>query len=239
MIKSMLKSIANRLPFAVTRNIYYDRLTRKVIARVCLPKSNCIDVGCHKGEVMDLIRAAAPEGQHWGFEPLPHLFAGLQSKYAHTNCTVYNVALSNTTGSTTFNYVVSNPSYSGILKRQYDRPNEVDEEITVSTVRLDELVQTDQPIRLIKIDVEGAELMVLEGAQALLKRDHPYVIFEHGLGASEFYDATPERVYDLLTSCGYKVSLLDRFLQQKEGLTQAVFCQEFHSRSNYYFIAYV
>ena len=34
------------------------------------------------------------------------------------------------------------------------------------------------PVNLIKIDVEGAEPMVPEGGESLLRRDHPKLIFE-------------------------------------------------------------
>ncbi|WPZ37228.1 FkbM family methyltransferase (plasmid) [Thalassobaculum sp. OXR-137] len=57
--------------------------------------------------------------------------------------------------------------------------------ITVPTVRLDEDVT--EPVGLIKIDVEGHEATVLDGATALLARDRPRIMIEieerHGAGA--------------------------------------------------------
>lgn len=227
------------MPFDFTKNQRYDRLTQQVIRRACRPNSLCVDVGCHKGEILDLFLKAAPHGIHFGFEPIPVLFQNLKEKYAgRSNCHFYDLALSNQQGTSSFNYVVSNPSYSGLLKRRYDRPNEEDTLITVRTERLDDIIPAEMRVDLMKIDVEGGELMVLEGAVATLKRSKPIVIFEHGLGASELYGSTPEKVFDLLQSCGLSVSLLDRFMQNDRAFTREEFAQQYYDRLNYYFIAY-
>ena len=237
-MKEMLKKWVKRIPIAFTRNQKYDQQTDKVIQKVCHPSANFIDVGCHKGEVMDMVRRFATEGQHFGFEPIPALYDNLVEKYRDTNCKVANIALSFENGTTTFNYVISNPSYSGIRKRQYDRAGEQDTTITVKTQRLDDFLPANYCPDLIKIDVEGAELFVLEGARATLSRCKPVVIFEHGLGASEFYEATPEKVFSLMQDCGLAVSLMERWLKGKPAFTLEEFTQQFQQKTNYYFIAY-
>ena len=87
---------------------------------------------------MDLILKSAPLGQHLGFEPIPTMYKDLKTKYAQAeNCTILDIALSNEEGETSFNYVISNPAYSGIKKRSYDKPNEQDTSITVQMKRLE------------------------------------------------------------------------------------------------------
>lgn len=238
-MKETIKKIIKALPIAFTQNQRYDRLTRQVIRKVCRPDSNTLDVGCHKGEILDLFLEAAPGGMHYGFEPIPDLFFGLAAKYgSHPHCRIFDIALSNKKGEASFNYVVSNPSYSGLMKRKYDRPNETDTLITVRTERLDEVLPADFQVNMIKIDVEGGELLVLEGARETLRRCKPVVIFEHGLGASEMYGSTPDKVYVLFEDCGLRVSLLDRFLKNDAPLSRDEFEKQYHERKNYYFIAY-
>jgi FkbM family methyltransferase len=237
-MKKIIKRFLKTLPIDFTQNQKYDTQTKQVIARVCAPESNCVDVGCHKGEVLDLIREASPKGKLFGFEPIPLLAELLKTKYAYTNCTIIDCALSNETGTSSFNYVVSNPSYSGLKKRKYDRANEKDTSITVMTELLDNIIDASLKIDFIKIDVEGGELLVLEGAKEILKRDKPVVIFEHGLGASDFYDATPQAVFQLLTGCGLKVSTMKRWLSNASSFSQDQFTDEFKMKKNYYFIAY-
>ena len=235
---TILKNLLKKLPIDFTKNQAYDRQTNAVIKRVCKQNSNCLDIGCHKGEVMDIILRYAPNGHHFGFEPIPHMYTDLANKYKGTKCTIYDVALSNQASISVFNHVVSNPAYSGLVKRSYDRPNEVDEQIQVKTEKLDTLFDKNTPIDLIKIDVEGGELNVLEGAVETIRRTRPIIIFEHGLGASEFYDSSPEKVFALFAELNYNISVMHNWLDQQPAFTRDQFTEQFYKKKNYYFIAY-
>ena len=225
-------------PVPLSKNHHYDILTRKIISTRLKPDSNCIDVGCHKGEIMDIIVKAAPNGHHFGLEPIPDFFYGLKAKYSdNAGVTIIDKAASNQTGTSTFNYVTSNPSYSGLRKRAYDRKDETDETITVDTELLDRMVPEDMAFDLIKIDVEGAELFVLEGARKILERSKPLVIFEHGKGASEFYDTSPENIYDFFSRHDMRISNLSRFLKNGTPLSRSEFIEQYEGGKHYNFIA--
>ena len=205
-MKNAIRQLIKRIPIAFTQNQRYDRQTKRIIQRVCRSGSNCIDIGAHKGEVLDTILKYAPQGTHYAFEPIPDLFTALKTKYSNRpNCRIYDVALSNQKGTSSFNYVISNPSYSGLKKRRYDRANEQDTQITVQTDLLDNILPSGITVNLMKIDVEGGELLVLEGAVNTIKRSKPVIIFEHGLGASDFYGSSPEKLFDLLAGCGLHI----------------------------------
>ena len=238
-MKSLIKEWIKKIPLPLTRNHHYDLLTKKIIKSELKENSNCIDVGCHKGEIMDLFIKAAPQGKHFGFEPIPNLYKALQHKYAsNPNCKVFNLALSDTKGNSTFNYVVSNPSYSGLVKRAYDKKNEKDKQINVKVDLLDEIIDKHIKIDMIKIDVEGGEYQVLKGARKTIQQNKPLVIFEHGLGASEYYGATPDQVYLLFEETGLSISLLEDFVKKKKPLDIAQFNKQFYDKLNYYFIAH-
>lgn len=236
-LKEAIKSLIRRLPFALSRNHGYDLQTRKVISRVCRTDSNCVDVGCHKGEVLDLMLAAAPKGHHYGFEPIPAMYEELKLRYAG-KAEISSVALSSTQGNSTFNHVVSNPAYSGLIKRSYDRPDEKDTTITVKTDLLDNVLPKEFQVDLIKIDVEGGELGVLKGSQETIRRCRPTIIFEHGLGASDHYGTRPEMVFALLDGLDMNVNTMKRWLHGERALSQVEFKQQFETGKNYYFIAY-
>ena len=238
-MKAALKKILKSLPIAFTKNQQYDQQTRQVLRRVCGPATSCVDVGCHKGEVLELILKYAPQGQQFGFEPIPALYQQLVQRFAdRPNCHFYQLGLSDAPGEALFNYVVSNPAYSGFLRRKYDKPHEQDTSIVVRKARLDATLPAAARIGLIKIDVEGAELEVLRGATAILRRDQPVVIFEHGLGASDCYGTRPEQVFGLLTEVGLRVSTMARWLAGRPAFTEAEFARQFDKALNYYFIAY-
>ncbi|MBP7821701.1 MAG: FkbM family methyltransferase [Saprospiraceae bacterium] len=227
-----------KLPINFTQNQKYDHQTKLIINKVCSSNSNCIDVGCHKGEVMDIFIQRAQNGVHYGFEPIPVLYEYLLNKYEGKAITIKDIALSNVKQKSTFNYVVTNPSYSGLIKRQYDKKNEIDQKITVQCDKLDDVLPPDYKVDFIKIDVEGGELRVLEGAVETIKKNKPVIIFEHGLGAAEFYDSTPLKIYDLLTKLGLKISTMEGWLKAKKEFSFEEFDRQFYQKVNYYFIAY-
>lgn len=236
-MKEILKKLIKSLPIAFTRNQRYDKLTKKIIKTICKADSNCVDVGCHKGEVLDIIRKYAPEGKHFGFEPIPDLYIDLVEKYSGSTVKIYDFALSNNYGTATFNYVVTNPSYSGLIKRKYDNPHEEDTSIVVKTEKMDTVIPLNTKVDLIKIDVEGGELLVLEGAVEILKRDKPVVIFEHGIGASDYYGSSPDKIHNLFTNCKMKIFTLENFLNKGKQLTLAEFEKQYYNQVNYYFVA--
>jgi len=239
-MKKLLKQILSLLHISVTRNQKYDAYTRKIMQKCLKPGSNCIDIGCHKGEILDLMIKDAPGGQHIGFEPIPELFDFLTNRY-HDNPSVkiYRTALYDKTGVTTFQHVVNAPAYSGIRQRRYDGRHVEIREITVETGLLDHFIPEDGRVDLIKIDVEGAEFKVMKGGAATLKRCRPVVIFEFGLGAADFYESTPRELFDFLCrDCGLKISTLRGFLRQDPPLSDSQLCDLYEKGTEYYFVAH-
>jgi FkbM family methyltransferase len=222
-------------------NELYDLQTIEIMTRILSKDSNCLDIGCHQGTMLSEMLKFAPLGVHSGFEPLPDMYQGLQEKFGEMrNVRLYNCALSDSAGQVTFQHVVSNPGYSGLRRRRYDRENELIQEITVQTELLDNIVERGFPIRFIKIDVEGAELQVLRGGVETIKANKPVIVFEHGLGAADYYGTKPEDIFELLVSmCGLRLFTLGEWLEfeGKKSLGEEAFCDHFYSGRHYYFCA--
>jgi FkbM family methyltransferase len=237
-MKKTIKKLVKKIPIAFTKNQQYDRQTNLIIKQVCTLHTNCVDIGAHKGEVLDIMLKYASAGTHYAFEPIPAMYLALKEKYsANANSHISDIALSDTKGTSTFNFVISNPSYSGLIKRKYDRQNEEDTVIEVKTDLLDNVLPPDYKVDLMKIDVEGGEYLVMKGALNTIKKYKPVIIFEHGLGASDCYGSTPVQVYELLTGCGLSISTLKGWLKKKIGLSQKEFEDLYNSNKEYYFIA--
>lgn len=217
-------------------NWYYDVLTVAAIRRILGPDDMAIDIGAHTGEVLQHMIAAAPGVAHLAVEPLPHLAADLRVNFPSVNVQEFAL-VEEPAGPLQFHHVASNPGYSGILQRSFDRPTEEVELIDVQTARLDDLVTPEQSPKVIKLDVEGAELGVLKGARRILSEDRPVVIFEHGLGAANHYDTTPRAIHDLFASHGYELFLLGSWLESGAALSTQQFVDQFEQQRNYYFLA--
>jgi FkbM family methyltransferase len=240
-MKNLLKRILGMLRISVTRNQRYDAFTQKIIQRNLKADSNCIDIGCHRGEILDLMIKGAPDGKKFGFEPIPELYDFLTSKYQKDQTVIISpTALYDKTGTTTFQHVLNAPAYSGIMKRKYDG-KEVDiAQISVNTDLLDHIIPDDIDIDLIKIDVEGAEFRVMKGGAGILKHCKPLIIFEFGLGAADFYEADPDQLYAFLTvECEMKISTLKGYLDQTPSLSEVQFRNMFENGSEYYFVGHV
>jgi len=223
------------LELLVANEAYNDQ-TRAVMSKVLNEKSNCIDVGAHSGAILKEIVDFAPLGQHFAFEPISDCYSQLKALFPSVN--VYELALSDSAGVASFQHVTSNPEYSGLRKRRYDRPRETVMEIKVRTDLLDNIIPQSLHIDFIKIDVEGAELQVLRGAVKTIQRCKPVIVFEHGLGAADFYGTTPEMIDELLGSAGLKISLMESWLVNRGPLSRKQFADQFYNGKNFYFVAH-
>lgn len=233
----MLRDIL-KLPHYFLKNLQYNSQTHRIMKRVIRLDSNCVDIGCHKGKILDRMIALAPQGLHWGFEPLPDLYEELRSKYPDTKITILPYALSDTEGDAPFKFVKNSPGYSGFKKRTYHIPFPKIQEIIVKKTKLDTVIPPGTRIDFIKIDVEGAELEVLKGAEQTIKRNKPYIIFEHGIGAAVHYGTKPDDIFNFFTGCEMKISLLKDWIRNKPQLSQLSLSKQFYKDLNYYFIAH-
>jgi FkbM family methyltransferase len=79
----------------------------------------------------------------------------------------------------------------------------------VSMTTIDYVCQHENVVpKLIKIDVEGAELFVLRGGKEVLTKHRPIII----LGLHPFWmpvEHTPEKLNDFLCECGYGIKHVD------------------------------
>lgn len=219
----------------------YNIQTIKIMKTILRKDSCCVDIGCHEGLFLKEFIRLSPKGTHYAIEPIPHLYTELTNTYAkNKNLKLFQLALSEKKGESSFQYVVSNPGYSGLRQRRYDRPNEQIQEIKVRTDLLDNIIHEEVQINFIKIDVEGAELQVLKGAVKTIKRCLPTIVFEHGLGGSDHYGTKPEDIHELLVqTCGLRLFVMSDWLKSKgkNSLTLDEFKNQYYNGKNFYFMA--
>lgn len=236
-LKEILREILITFHLDLSKNLKYDRLTRKIMKKAIKNRANCIDIGCHKGEILQIMLKYSPDGKHYGFEPIPYLYAGLKSKYKG-KAMIYPYALSNENGETTFQLVKNAPAYSGIKQRRYDIENPDIEEIVVEKMRLDEVISPNEKIDFVKIDVEGAEYGVMKGGKELLRNNKPLILFECGKGASDYYGTNPLDLYHFITDeIGLNIYTLNDFIKDRNAMSAAEFENYFQTNTEYYFVA--
>ncbi|HNY63084.1 MAG TPA: FkbM family methyltransferase [Bacteroidales bacterium] len=232
--KELIRKILIATGLDITKNIKYDRLTLQILKRVIKKDSNCIDIGAHKGEILSQIIRLAPEGIHFAFEPIPELFENLKINFPQV--TLYPYALCNSKGESFFQWVKNAPAYSGLRKRTYAIQTPEIDQIKVETERLDQLIPENIRIDFIKIDVEGAEFEVLKGAERILRNNRPIIIFECGLGASEFYMTDPNEVFLFFQNLDLNIFTLEGFIKKQLPLSKELFLDMYQRNSEYYFV---
>jgi FkbM family methyltransferase len=186
------------------RAIRDARNTAELLRETVRPTSVAVDVGAHKGSILQLLVNAAPSQRHHAFEPLPDLAAQLRDRYP--TVIVHECALGNQNGEAEFFRIIDAPGWSG-LHVQDAVTNSARETLRVPLRRLDDILN-GEPVHFIKIDVEGAELGVLQGASATLGAHHPVIMFEHATIHAQSYGTTAEAVYDELAAHDYTLSAL-------------------------------
>jgi len=164
--------------------------------RLATPDAICFDIGANVGHYTLLFSRYA---QHvYAFEPLPRnlrYLVRLVELNRLKNVTVVPWAVAGDVGVTAFQAGDNNAL--GHLAREGDQP--------VATISCDEFVRRYGVVPdLMKIDVEGAEVEVLRGAETLLRAHHPALLLStHG-------DDLKQTCRELLTEFGYhKVVPLD------------------------------
>jgi len=208
----------------------YDRLTVEIMHQCLSPDSNTVDAGCHNGTLLRHAIARAPLGQHFAFEPLPHLATRLRAKFPGVQ--TYAVALSDGAGEATFHHVLSDEALSG-LQRHAVVPAEAEVRLlTVPTERLDAVLPPECPIAYIKIDVEGGEYPLLMGARQTLARWRPIVIFECGTPVDTL--TTTADMLALFTACGMAVWRLSDWLAGRPALSLSAWITAFHAGEFYF-----
>jgi len=235
--KDAVRKLFNFLHLDFSLNLKYDRLTKAVIKKVLSKDSIGVDVGCHKGEIFELMVKYGNQKGHYAFEPIPYYYSLLNSKFGKDH-NIFPYALADKSGGAIFNYVHNAPAYSGLKERKYDTANPNIEKIEVIIKQLDEVIPENVNISLIKIDVEGAEYGVLLGGKTTIERCKPVILFEFGLGASDVYETSPKMIFEYFSNLGYQIYLLDQWLNKTStGLGLEQFETIYHNKKEFFFLA--
>lgn len=150
------------------------------------PGALVVDVGAHYGSfTLPLAQAVGAAGTVIALEPNPAARSVLERGVevnGLTNVSVLPFAISDTKGSALL-HLEADPSRSSLMAQP------VGTSVTmVELRRLDDvLADRTQPVRLMKVDVEGYESQVFVGATNTIEKDRPIIMFEDllALRASE------------------------------------------------------
>lgn len=175
--------------------IVFFKRQRELIRRLGLPKDmNIFDVGGNIGQSIIEYRKIFPGAFITTFEPLPTCFTTLKEKFGDaTNVKLENVALAQGTGTEKF-YATRCSTVSSLLKpdekiqKKSPLGNYDYEIIEVPVDNIDNYCDRFgiEIVDILKIDVQGAELSVLQGAENALRNNRIRFIYSETLFAENY-----------------------------------------------------
>lgn len=224
-----IKRISKKLPV-------YDMEVVSIIRR--MPRNAvCIDIGVNEAQMFNAMVNHCSHGEVYGFEPIPKLYNYLNAKFSSKAVHIYPYVLSDVEEEVVFYYFPKRSGVSGMSNRLPLLGKLTTEEICVKTVVLDrkfDLIRID----FIKIDVEGAELKVLRGLKQHLIKCRPTVVFECQHLGLDYFDITPEQIFDFFQQIGYSISLTKYFLNGMPALSRETLKELVKNRYEYQFVAW-
>jgi FkbM family methyltransferase len=171
-----------RDPESKTYDPFY--IKQKLLEKCSHP--TIFDVGAYVGDITKLYRRKFPSARIYSFEPTPEIFVKLQEntrsdKFIYT----YKLAISENNEISKFHINKFSPTNS--LLKSDSRGNyywgtgilDTAREIDVQSIKLDDFCASYgiDRIDLLKLDIQGAELKALRGAEGLLKNHSIALIY--------------------------------------------------------------
>lgn len=177
----------------------YEGNVQELLRRLVRAGWVCADVGAYRGEITRLLASLVGDsGRVIAFEAHPATASELRDALVeYENVLVEAVAVAEEDSEATL-YAGRPGLPSEWNLRGFDVEGEPAEALgTIRTVSLDSYFG-DEPVNLVKIDVEGAEGLVFAGMPALLRQQRPHLVVE-------FHDDACWAARRLLTEAGYRL----------------------------------
>jgi FkbM family methyltransferase len=174
-----------------------------------------VDVGANEGfYTLFAARRVAPGGRVYAFEPSPREGARLENNIFINrliNVRVFKEGLAEQSGAAVLH--VADPEHNGQnTLGTFGHPGvRCEDNIEIALTTLDSLREKGEIVRIdvVKMDVEGAELRVLEGAVQVLQLDKPVLIMELFDAALRGQNSSAEQVLDFLRNLGFRIFEFD------------------------------
>ena len=174
------------------------------------------DIGANIGQTaFNMFQTQIHKGLNpviYAFEPFPQTFGKFETNLLMnkhlTRIHALNLGLSNQQGTLYMSH--QNSTNSGAFRMTNDTENST----AVKVTSLDTFISEQQIPRVdfIKIDVEGYELQVLEGAMKAIRQFKPVLVFEYSVKNMEAQGGNIAEALNSLLELGYSIST-------KEGLS--------------------
>ena len=187
----------------------YEPELADAVREFVLPGMTVYDVGANIGYVSLLLaHATRSNGQVFAFEALPanveRIRCNIALNHLEDRITLVSQAVADKGGELTF-YVHESVGMGKVAGSAGRREEHYQAEITVKTLSLDEFAYQDgnSAPDVVKMDIEGGEVLALPGMQRILREYHPLLLLElHGPESEKV-------AWETLTEAGYSLHAME------------------------------
>ena len=171
-----------------------------------IPGTAVLDIGANFGQMAVFFsKSVGPDGLVYAFEADDFIFHVLEKNIKANGCnniSAFCKAVYNTTGRIVFYPEQDLTRFSSLGSYGID-PNATSGR-EVETISIDSL-KIEKKISFMKVDVQGADLAVLQGAKATIEKHKMPVIFEFEEQFQTEYKTCFQDYLDFIESIGYKI----------------------------------
>jgi FkbM family methyltransferase len=193
---------------------HYETDEVRYVRSVLAPGDTAVDAGAHIGFfTMQMAAMVGAAGRVYAFEPFDANAELLERSIAENKfedrVVFQRAAVGAVSGTATLTFPVETLNTGGAyLLRDGTTPLAGNRTRQVPLVSLDDAA-TRRPVRLIKMDVEGAEPLVIRGAARLLREDRPVVLSElHPTQLDRASGTDADSFLTLMRQAGYRAHFL-------------------------------
>jgi FkbM family methyltransferase len=183
------------------RSLYYrtfEFLITRTFRRYIKPGFNVADIGANVGFYSLLMsRLVGDRGKVRAFEPNPRVYQRLLRNLSLNNAknvTPHQLALSESEGEISLHLPPLDTHGLASLRNQGWKGGET---VQVATRRLDDFLSGER-VDVIKVDVEGAELLVLKGAEKTITEQRPCLLLEFNPRVTQSFGYSPVEIARLV-----------------------------------------
>lgn len=212
---------------------------KEFLDRMGVTQPVIFDVGAHKGETVLRYKNSFPGSSIYCFEPFPGNANIVKSRFSsEPSVHVFEMAVSDAVGSRRF-YINENDATNSLLprtkagRRYFSKAAAEKIKLDVETITIDEVMKLNNlnNIDILKFDIQGGELMALQGAENALMQQNVSLIYTEALfvphyennpllrelwNSLEQYGYTLFDIYDMYRATNGQLRFADAIFVSKE-----------------------
>lgn len=213
----------------------YETAETEFLKSIIQPHGTVLDIGANCGWYSLALARHCPDAMIYAFEPIPHTYEILERNIRHNdlkNIQTHRLAFLNQEATLEFLYTPRCSGATSLTVAGQPGGAQTLEKISCPGSTIDQFCSSNGLApQIIKCDVEGAEMMVIEGGVKTIEGHKPVILIELLRKWAKQFNYHPNDVLELLGTLGYKAYTLS-----EKGIRECAEIDELTRETNFVFL---